>query len=86
MQHTKARLIPWLQVTLAVSTALPAALPALDAAPLPVHSAKATRPLLSPKPPFTRPEMMSHEPVVTGVTKHGTSPPEPFRALITSEG
>lgn len=49
MQHTKARLIPWLQVTLAVSTALPAALPALDAAPLPVHSAKATRPLLSPR-------------------------------------
>jgi beta-lactamase class C len=38
-----------LQVTLAVCAAFPAAVPALDAAPLPVHSAKATRPLLSPR-------------------------------------
>jgi beta-lactamase class C len=38
-----------LQVTLAAAAVLPAAVPALDAAPLPVRSAKAIRPLLSPR-------------------------------------
>ena len=38
-----------MQVTLAVAAALPAVVPALDAAPLPARSAKATRPLLSPR-------------------------------------
>jgi len=49
VRRTKARLILGIRVTLAAIAILPAAAPALDAAPLPERTAKATRPLLSPR-------------------------------------
>ena len=49
VRRTKVRLTHWLQVTLAALAALPAVVPALDAAPPPALAAKAVRPLLAPR-------------------------------------